>query len=139
MGWPLRGEPSGTVGTNVVNLIQEAHIYPNVLDEFRQSVQTFNILHRYHAQLSDVDNDFYFRIGLIHQSSFDYPLREKVESNIRNFLSTVKPIIVEISVADVYVASYHDETLPFDSALVWSIAGKEVTPEFIWKLYEESL
>jgi hypothetical protein len=136
MGWPLRGEPGGTIGTNALHFIQEARIYPTVLDEFRQSVQCFNILHRYHAQLAAVDNDLYFRIGLLRRSPPDYLLREEVERGMRDFLSRMKPTIIEISLADVYLASYMDETLPLGSTEVCSINESGVTPEFICSLYK---
>ncbi len=136
VGWPIRGVPARTAEANTLNLIQEARIYPNVLDEIRQSLQTFNVLHRYHTRPTDVDNDFYFRIGVIYQSPPDYQLREKVENIVRNMLSTMEPTNIEINVADIYVVAYQDETLPLSSSQAWSLNDSKVTPEFICNLYE---
>ncbi|HTK08886.1 MAG TPA: hypothetical protein VL485_17075 [Ktedonobacteraceae bacterium] len=136
IGWPIRGNPAEIVKANPARLMQEGRIYPTVLDQIRQSFQSFNILHRYHSRLTDVDNDFYFRIGLIHQPSTDYLLQERVENTIRHFLSTLKPTIVEITISDIYLASYQDETLPLDSTQIWPIDDDKVTPEFIQSLYE---
>ncbi len=136
MGWPIRGEPLTTGNPRALDLIQESRIYPTILDEIRQAVQSFNILHGYHVKLTDVDNDFYFRIGLINPPPLNPSLQQKVENTIRQYLSKIKPIIIEVMFSNVYVAAYDNETLPLDSTRVWPICDPEVTSDFIWSLYE---
>lgn len=62
MGWPIRGQHLTITSPEPVDLIQESRIYPNILDNMRKAVQTYNILHSYHHDPTDVDNDYYFRI-----------------------------------------------------------------------------
>jgi len=124
-GWPVRKRPNG---------VEEK--YPLLLDEMRRSFQKFNILHKYHAGVTDLDNDFYFRLGSICQP--DSFLRERVESTVKRFLSEVKPVIIEINASDVYLASFQNETLLPSSTEVWSVGDSRVTPAFIRDLYKES-
>jgi hypothetical protein len=130
IGWPIR-----EAETSASNFAQERHMYPSNLEEIRRAAEGFNILHRYYFGLTDIDNDFYFRIGLIHQLAPDSPLCRQAEHVVREFLSAIKPVIVEITLADVYVASFQDETLPLASTKIWSVNNGRVTPEFIWSLY----
>ncbi len=135
LGWPIRGKPLRHLQSDIVKLVQENRIYTNQLDQARQAVQAFNLLHHYHRELTDVDNDFYFRIGTIHQSSVDYSLRQSVVTTLRQYLSQLQPMIVEVTLSDIYVVSYENESLPVDSSEAWSISDPTVTPEFIQELY----
>ncbi len=136
VGWPIRGKPLTIAEFNKFNLLQEEQIYPNILHETRQAVQNFNILHAYHQKLTDIDNDFYMRIGLIHQLPPDHASLKEVEATLRECISTVEPIIIEITLSDIYVVSYQDETLPLASTQAWPLDDAKVTHEFIWNLYE---
>ena len=130
IGWPIH-----EAEISASHLAQEKHIYPDTLEEVRRAAEGFNILHRYYFGLTDRDNDFYFRIGLIHQLAPDSPLCRQAERVVREFLSAIKPVIVEIALADVYVVSFQDDTLPLVSTKIWSVNDGRVTPEFIWSLY----
>jgi hypothetical protein len=133
MGWPLRGQP--LTNKNESNSIQESRIYPLALDDLRRAGQNFNILHAWHRTVADVDNDFYFRIGIIKKAPLDPSVKQDLENKIRQSLSE-KALIIEVTLEDLYVASYEDETLPLRSTKLWSISDKKVTGEFIESLYE---
>jgi hypothetical protein len=130
IGWPIR-----EAETSASHLAQEKHMYPDTLEEIRRAAEGFNILHRYYSGVKDRDNDFYFRIGLIHQLAPDSPLCRQAEHVVRAFLSAIKPVIVEITLADVYVVSFQDERLPLASTEIWSVNDDRVTAEFVWSLY----
>jgi len=115
MGWPLRGLPFFKPPGSIQECFWETRIYPQTLDEIRLAAQGFNILHNYHPNLTDVDNDFYFRIGLIPANSLDEISKKKLEGELRRYLSEVGPIVINISADDLYVVSYEDPTLPIDS------------------------
>jgi hypothetical protein len=136
IGWPIRGRPLRSAKPRVIDLIQEARIYPNTLDDIRRTCQTFNVLHRYHGNVTDIDNDFYFRIGILDSTSVTAKTLEDVQNGMKAYLASVEPIILEITVADIYVACYEDEELSLSSTQVWSISNPQVTPEFLWTLYK---
>lgn len=129
IGWPIGAE------TNDSHLAQEMYMYPAPLEDIRRASENFNILHRYYIGSTDIDNDFYFRIGLIHRLAPESSLCRQAEQVVRAFLSTIKPVIVDITLADVYVVSFRDETLPLASTEIWPVNDDRVTPEFIWSLY----
>lgn len=124
MGWPI-----------CHCALEESQIYPTVLDDFRRLAQNFNILHLYHREITDVDNDFYFRIGLVNPT-VPTEIKQKLENQIRQFLGNIKPIIIEVKKANLYIACYEDETLPINSTKFWSVDNPKVTPNFILNLYE---
>lgn len=136
MGWPIRHLPLGTNSSTKSNLPQPASLYPNQLDEIRKSAQSFNILHAYHRTPADVDNDFYFRIGLLNPETLDDLSKKSLEKSIREFLSKTAPIIFEVTLANLCVASYDDEKLPLNSTKFWSLQDNLLTQELISSLYE---
>lgn len=133
IGWPVgfigsvTEQPDTSLRANVA--------YPNTLAQLRREVEAFNIVHRYHRSLLDYDNDFYFRIGLI-----DPPLNPKrnldTARTMRNFLSKMEPLMLEIALEDLYLITGEDETVPPESTQAYSLADSTITPEFICSLYQ---
>ncbi|MFZ5820282.1 MAG: hypothetical protein ACOYYJ_10300 [Chloroflexota bacterium] len=130
IGWPISRKKKQNVAKE---MDLDINVYPNTLDNIRHSLQNYNILHRYHANPTDIDNDFYFRIGILDRNSITDKNLEKVEDNIRAFLSSIKPII--LSVEDIMIAQYKSEELPLDSTQTWSLSDKKLTQNFLWSLY----
>lgn len=137
MGWPILGKPLNTAPANVQQWLQESRIYPNTLDKIRRSMQSFHILHAYHSTPTDVDNDFYFRIGLIvNPSSLNYSLCQSLQTQIRTHLSSMRPVIIEVTISSIYLVSYVDPTLPRSSTEAYVVSDTtRVKPSFIWSLY----
>jgi hypothetical protein len=131
MGWPIRGTPNDISDLSVINLIHEARIYPNTLDEYRHSLQTFGFRHRYYKNIGDVDNDFYFRIGLYDQSSVSEQLQYEIEYKLRQFLSKSQPLLLEIGTSEIYMVFSKYETLQLDSTTVWEISSPNITADSI--------
>jgi len=114
MGWPLRGEPAPGA-PDTFTLVQEIRRYPHNLDDIRHSAQAFNILHLWHEHPTDIDNDFYFRIGQF----LSRPVQDAVdqaEDKLRRFLEHRGPLVVEVGISDLCFVGYEegDETLPID-------------------------
>lgn len=133
IGWPVQRQLC-TSGSSSPNLLRDAQTYPSTLDHIRHAAQAFNICHTYHRAPTDIDNDFYFRIGLVAETD-DLP-RKSLEGRIRELLSQTGPIIVDITVSDLCIAAYEDETLPSISTKVWLVQDTKLTSESIWSLYE---
>lgn len=149
MGWPLRGTPlnpapprrtmtdwiQGVMLRLLSPAIQESRTYPPVLDDLRQSFQGFNILHSWHRALTDVDNDFYLRLGTIEPAPLDPAAQKKVEAKLRDHLSRT-PLVIEVGLAQVSFVAYEDESLPWESSESWPVGDGQVTGEFISTLYD---
>ena len=135
MGWPVCNHTLDVSNTTYLDLPRETYLYPSTLDQLRKAAQAFNILHAYHRTPTDVDNDFYFRIGLLNPETLNDSSKKSLENSFREFLSKTTPIIVQITLFNLYVASYEDEKLPLNSTKVWSLQDSRLTQELIYSLY----
>jgi hypothetical protein len=128
MGWPIRGKPFQKPPATPSACVQEARRYPLTLDVVRHAAQVYGVLHAYHRALTDVDNDLFFRIGLlVDQTSLTERVRDTLETEARQFLSTQPPLILDIRLEQVSVALYEEDTLPRSSTRVWSLADPDLT------------
>lgn len=134
MGWPLRGRPWEIEPTNPHELVQESRIYPLNLDEIRYAAQRYGVLHSYHKTTTTVDNDLFFRIGLL-RSAPDEQTARALSEDVREHLRKMAPVAVEVTLENLYVAAYENTELPADSTRVWSLADKRVTGQFVAALY----
>ena len=132
IGWPIRGKPLQQPPATQSAWVQEVRLYPLTLDVMRHAAQVHGILHTYHRALTDVDNDLYFRIGLlVDQTSLTERARDTLETEARQLLSTQPPLIVDIPHEQVAVALYEEDTLPRSSTRVWSLADPDLTASAI--------
>jgi hypothetical protein len=128
MGWPIRGKPSQQPPATPSAWVQEARLYPLTLDAMRHAAQAYGVLHAYHRALTDVDNDLFFRIGLlVDQTSLTERVRDTLQTEVRQFLSMQPPLILDISLEQVSVALYEEDALPLSSTRVWSLTDPDLT------------
>jgi hypothetical protein len=128
IGWPVRAAR---------DRCPSAPEWPPVLDELRRSAQRFGVLHRWHREPSDVDNDLYLRLGLLDGELADAQ-RELVEQEMRRALSNSAPSTVPIRPTDLAVVAYPDgeETLPVDRSEVVRLTDPRLRCEnFAAELY----
>jgi hypothetical protein len=135
MGWPLRGQPLKTVPVTPHEWAQERQLYPPVLDEIRHSAQKFGILHAYHKTRTAIDNDLFFRIGLLDTKAMSAGSTDILIQEMQEKLSALPPVITQVTQHDVFLAAYEDDKLPLASTQVWSIADERVTGDFVAALY----
>jgi hypothetical protein len=107
MGWPVRGKPLTDQPGTPAEYVNEARLYPVTLDAVRHAAQRFGILHSYHRAPTDVDNDLFFRLGLVDAKTS--AASSAVEERVREHLSKQEPLIVEIGLQDMWLAAYEDE------------------------------
>jgi hypothetical protein len=122
LGWPVHLQIAGKS-------------YPNTLDELRKNCQTHNILHTYHQNKLDIDNDFYLRLGIVNPKSLTAKSKKNLENKVRAFLSSCAPVILEIKTSNTYFACYTNNELPVNTTRAWPISDPKLTPEFLWDLY----
>ena len=128
MGWPIRGKPFPRPPATSSALVREAKLYPLTLDVIRHAAQAYGVLHAYHRGLTDVDNDLFFRIGLlVDQPSLSEKGRDVLEAKAREFLSIQPPLVLDIGLEQLSVALYEEDTLPRSSTRVWSLADPDLT------------
>jgi hypothetical protein len=135
MGWPVRGEPLPAPPATPAGGVLEARIYPATLDIIRHAAQAFGILHSYHRAVTDVDNDLFFRIGLIDTKAVTSATTSALETQARKLLSMQRPVVVEIGLENIFVTAYEDDRLPVSSTRTWSLADRKVDGEFAASLF----
>ena len=99
-------------------------------------MKIFGFLHRYYRRLEDVDNDFYFRIGLYDSASIPESKQRIIEQSIRQFLGDLEPVIIEIGLSDISLVFSDKETLPMDSTKVLPVSNPDVTADLIMHHYD---
>lgn len=134
LGWPVRpgGCATARYSGGTAARHGEAQHYPTNLENLRRSAQRFHVLHRWHRQSADVDNDLYVRLGLF-ESELPDPQRELIENELRAALSASLPLIVELTVADLAVVSYpaDDQTLPQARSEVFPLTDPRLRDEHV--------
>lgn len=130
MGWPVSTTPVNT------ECLQSASLYPNTLDRIRRAAERFYIRHAYHQKLSDIDNDFFFRIGLVKRPdkiSSDQKLL--LENRVREYARTRPPLFVEVRLQDLFIAVYEDEKLPLGTTQIFPLTDSQVNGDFLIRWY----
>lgn len=104
LGWPvIKSEAGGNRSTKL----------SDVLGRIRVAGERFNLRHTYN-QLDFIDTEYYLRLGLS-QKSAEESIYRATEDRVRDYLSRIDPVIIEISMADISVVCYQDDTLPLSS------------------------
>jgi hypothetical protein len=128
MGWPIHGKPFPRPPGAPSALVQEAKLYPLTLDLIRHTAQAYGVLHAYHQEPADLDNDLFFRIGLLNdQPSLSGQVHAALEAEVRQFLSVQPPLLLDIHLEQVSVALYQEDSLPRSSTRLWSLPDPDLT------------
>ncbi len=136
MGWPVhkKSQSKGYRSTN--DNLPESQLYPNTLDHLRRAAQDFNILHAYHREPTAVDNDFYFRIGMLRNpAALPVDLVNELCHRVREYLSQRSPVVAEIKHSDLCIAVYRDERLP-KGTMCYSLGDGQMTEEMLRHCYQ---
>lgn len=135
MGWPVRGAPGPAASVPPAAEVPAAGIYPPTLDLIRRAAQDFGILHGYHRTVTDIDNDLFFRIGLLDPKATTPAATIALEAQARRLFSAQRPLVIEVRLADVYIAAYEDDRLPVASTRIWPLADPKVDGHFVAGLF----
>jgi hypothetical protein len=128
IGWPVHAVRDGRPATRE---------WPLTLEQLRRGAQRFNVLHRWHREPADVDNDLYLRLGVL-DGELAQPQRELVEHEMRRAMSASPPATVGISASDLAVVAYPpgEETLPIGCSEIVRLTDPRLRREdFIAELY----
>ena len=135
MGWPVKEALCRTSPATSATQVFDNQSYPPTLELIRRVAQDFGILHGYHRTATDVDNDLFFRIGLIDPSATSPAATMALEVEARRFFRKQHPLVIELRLEDIYIAAYEDDTLPVTSTRIWSVADPRVNGSFVAGLY----
>lgn len=130
IGWPLQPPPFNQPASR---LFVEKDPYPDSLNELRSSAQIYNVLHAYHAATSDMDNDFYLRLGVIDSAwQLDVTTRAALQHGLRGYLSKREPVVLTLGLNELQVVCYEHDTLPCSSSRPWPLHAPYLKTEKFW-------
>ncbi|EAW35242.1 hypothetical protein [Lyngbya sp. PCC 8106] len=115
MGWPMKVE----------TIIMD-------IDNLRRSAENYNLLHKYHGNPDNIDNDCYLRIGILN-STISAEKSQEVEQKIQEYLRMRSPLELALSLEDLSFVQYNDYTLPLATTQV--IPLQDATPKKLEILY----
>lgn len=92
VGWPVASLSGGT----------------RPLDDLRREMNAANVLHRYHASATDVDNDLHLVVG--HHADAPADALARAEATVRDQLAA-HPFSLDIGIGDVKVVASDSRTL----------------------------
>ena len=106
------------------------------INNLRQTLQRFNLLHKYHATPDTLDNDFYLRLGTI-EGKLNSETIESIATEIRNILATHSALDLPLRIQDLAFVQYQDLSLTPKTTKVMPLA--EITVSKLRQLYPEFL
>lgn len=104
------------------------------IDNLRQTLQRFNLLHKYHPTPEALDNDFYLRLGTI-EGKLTLEEIQAISTEIRNLLVTNPALYLPIRLEDLAFVQYQDLSLTPETTKVIPVA--EITPSKLEQLYPQ--
>jgi hypothetical protein len=111
--------------------------YSNSIDELRwRFAEVLNVRHKWHKQVGDCDNDFFFALGRIdHQRTDAMQLQGAVEQ-VRSSLAELDGVLLTISVDTLHFVAYQDTRLPPETSCSFAVTGeKSLTAKRLLALY----
>jgi hypothetical protein len=120
MGWPAKGD-----------------WYPMSLDQLRRECTEYGVLHKYHEEPTDIDNDFFFVLGRVERDAIPREKADAAENALREMLSKLGPLDIEMGTRDLSVVAYLDTQLPMASSRRYPLPMALAGVEELTSLYRE--
>lgn len=102
------------------------------IDNFRREFQHFNLLHKYHGNPDDLDNDFYLRLGTI-KAKLTLSESQTISTEILNLLEVQPSLYISINLENLAFVQYQDLSLTPKNTKV--IPVQEIDPFTLEQLY----
>jgi len=136
VGWPVRVMFTANRHSMPWTPFQQANSYPNTLDNLRRGVQHYGVLHSYHQSPDDIDNDLFFRIGMVDNPiSVEPDKRAYLHNIIRRMLGAFSPLMLNITLSSLFVVFYDSVELPLERTKAYVLTDERLDGDFIQKLY----
>lgn len=107
------------------------------VDRLRRSLNEANVLHKYHAEINSLDNDFFFVLGQVDESKVDENSLSEAQQEMRTFLEKNCKLSIPIARENLSIIAYTDPTLPINTSLVYTLEDAEKRLDEIKGLYQE--
>jgi hypothetical protein len=112
--------------------------FPLTLDRLRRACGTFNILHKYHRQPGDIDNDLFFVLGHLRNDAARPQDISTLEERLRQRMQEPGPLDLRLGPQQLAVVAYSDRTLPAATSQAFTLEQALDDPESLAEFYERS-
>lgn len=111
--------------------------YPMTLDALRRRGRQYGILHKYHWNETDVDNDLFLVLGRVERKFVSEEKAETMQGALRQLLADQEPLDLEIRSEDISVVAYMDTQLPTASSVRYSLSEALASVDTLKHLYDQ--
>ena len=111
--------------------------HPMPLDHLRRCCIGYNVLHKYHQTVSDIDNDLFLVLGRFSRDSISPDEYAAAQNYIRELLSLYQPLDFSIGVEALSIVAYTDRSLPIPSSYSFPLDGVLDKFESLVSYYEQ--
>lgn len=108
--------------------------YSERLVDFRKALEQCGVLHKWHRNEADRDNDFFFVLGRI-DAAIATAAKAEGESRLRRMLATRYPLELNVSSDTLAFVAYDDPRLPLSTSRVLAVNDPATTAEALRDLY----
>lgn len=105
------------------------NLITSAIDRLRRDCQQVNLLHKYHARDSDVDNDLYLRLGTIEGVTKES--LTTVHGQIICQMQHLAPTKIPLSQDDLAIVKYRELSLSVTSTQTYKITDLRENPEIL--------
>jgi hypothetical protein len=92
------------------------------LARFRRDLESVGALHKYHAAVDAMDDDFFFVLGRVRQGDASEDALRSVTDELRASVGRA-PIEVVVDLRDIQVVAYTDPALPLETSVSFRLIG----------------
>lgn len=112
--------------------------FPNTLDSIRRQFNKRGILHKYHKEEDDVDNDFFFVLGKVDPLAESTVTYGALSELIRVQMTGIEPVRIDVRTEDLSLVAYVNDELPLATSIKFSLESAEAHIDDIIDLYQEA-
>jgi hypothetical protein len=110
--------------------------YPMSLDRLRRHCTDYNVLHKYHLDGADVDNDLFIVLGRLRRERILPKEYNSVANCMRELLSSRQPLDFTIGVDTLSVVAYDDRSLPTSLSRMYPLSEIQDKIDSLSRIYE---
>lgn len=97
-------------------------MHPAPLARLRRDLESAGVLHKYHATVDAIDDDFFFVLGRVGQGDASKEALRSVTDELRASMSRA-PTEVVVDLHDIHVVGYVDPALPLETSVSYRLPG----------------
>jgi len=92
----------------------------------RRDLESVGVLHKYHAAVDAMDDDFFFVLGCVRQGDPSEDALRTVTDGLRASMARARPFEVVVDLRDIHVVGYMDPALPLETSVSYRLPSLDL-------------